>query len=131
MKRSIDTSAYVALKQGDERVATLVRASDEILISIVVVAELMFGFRNGSRYDRNVEELQALLRRPAVSVQDAGWTTADRFGRIAAALRRAGTPIPSNDIWIAAHAMEHGAELVTLDRHFQSIPGLALALVDS
>jgi tRNA(fMet)-specific endonuclease VapC len=51
-------------------------------------------------------------------------TTADRFGRIAAALRKAGTPIPTNDIWIAAHAFESGAELVTFDDHFAAVPGL-------
>jgi tRNA(fMet)-specific endonuclease VapC len=55
--------------------------------------------------------------------------TADRFGRIAANLRRAGTPIPTNDIWIAAHAMESGAELITLDHHFEHIPGLAVTVL--
>jgi tRNA(fMet)-specific endonuclease VapC len=51
-------------------------------------------------------------------------TTADRFGRIAAALKKAGTPIPSNDIWIAAHAFESSAELLTFDAHFAAVPGL-------
>jgi tRNA(fMet)-specific endonuclease VapC len=51
--------------------------------------------------------------------------TADRFGRIAAALRRRGTPIPTNDVWIAAHAFESGAELLSFDRHFEQIDGLA------
>ena len=50
--------------------------------------------------------------------------TADRFGRIAAALREKGRPIPTNDVWIAAHAMESGAELITYDRHFGFIDGL-------
>ena len=57
-------------------------------------------------------------------------TTADRFGRIAAALRKAGKPIPTNDIWIAAHAFESGAELVTFDRHFEAVPGLPLIHVN-
>jgi tRNA(fMet)-specific endonuclease VapC len=91
---------------------------------------LLFGFRNGAHYDRNLGDLQDLLRRPGVSLLEVTWATADRFGRLAAALRRAGTPIPSNDIWVAAHAMESGAELVTLDRHFERIPGLALTLVE-
>jgi tRNA(fMet)-specific endonuclease VapC len=50
--------------------------------------------------------------------------TADRFGRIAAGLRKAGTPIPSNDIWIAAHVFESGAELITFDDHFKKVDGL-------
>lgn len=56
-------------------------------------------------------------------------TTADRFGRIAAALRKAGTPIPTNDIWIAAHAFETGAELITFDRHFEAVRGLPATIL--
>lgn len=56
------------------------------------------------------------------------FTTADRFGRIAAALRAKGKPIPQNDIWIAAHAMETGADLLSFDRHFEAVEGLALVL---
>ena len=84
----------------------------------------MFGFRNGSRLAKNAAELDAFLADAHVEMFAVTPTTADRFGRIAAALRRAGTPIPTNDIWIAAHAFESGAELVTFDGHFASIPGL-------
>lgn len=62
-------------------------------------------------------------------VQPVTRTTADRFGRLAADLHKAGTPIPSNDIWIAAHAFETGAEFVTFDRHFESIRGLATTVL--
>ena len=57
--------------------------------------------------------------------------TADRFGRVAAALRKAGTPIPTNDIWIAAHAFETGAELIGFDRHFGKVRGLPGATVST
>ncbi len=126
MKRLLDTNAYVALKRGDTRISALVRSADELVFSIVVVGELLFGFRNGTRYESNLDELEQFLSHPAVRVLAAGRVTADRFGRVAAALRKAGTPIPTNDIWIAAHAMEAGAELVTLDRHFESVAGLAV-----
>jgi len=126
VKRMLDTNAYVALKRGNERVAELIRSAEELVFSIVVVGELLFGFRNGTRYERNLDELQQFLSHPAVALLPAGRVTADRFGRVAAALRKAGTPIPTNDIWIAAHAMEAGAELITFDRHFECVAGLAV-----
>lgn len=125
MKRLLDTNAYVALKRGDEGVAALVRESTELAFSTVVIGELLFGFRNGTRFDRNARDLDDLLSSDRVSVLPVTRTTADRFGRIASALRKAGKPIPTNDVWIAAHAMESGAELVTFDRHFELVPGLA------
>lgn len=61
---------------------------------------------------------------PYVELVPVTLTTADRFGRIAASLRVKGTPIPTNDIWIAAHAFETGAELLSFDRHFDRVDGL-------
>ncbi len=124
MKRLLDTNAYVALKRDHEATADLVRSSSELVFSMVVIGELLFGFRNGTRFDRNVKELDDFLENARVSVLGVTRTTADRFGRIAAGLRRAGTPIPSNDIWIAAHAFESGAELVSFDEHFEAVEGL-------
>ena len=129
MRRLLDTNAYVALKRGHTGVAALVRDAEAVIFSAVVIGELQFGFRNGNRYQRNLDELRAFLAHPAISVMPVTLETADRFGRVAADLRRAGTPIPSNDIWIAAHAFESGAELVTLDAHFESIKGLAVAIL--
>ena len=124
MKRLLDTNAYSALKRGHGEVAQLVRDSVELAFSMVVIGELLFGFRNGTLLERNTAELEALLAHPRVTVLPVTRTTADRFGRIAAMLRKAGTPIPSNDIWIAAHAVESGAELLSFDAHFAAVPGL-------
>ncbi|MEI9952011.1 MAG: type II toxin-antitoxin system VapC family toxin [Pseudomonadota bacterium] len=126
MKRLLDTNAYVELLKGNAEVANLVRNAEQLVFSMVVVGELLFGFRNGSRYDKNLALLDEFLNQPWVEVQLVTRTTADRFGRIAAALRKEGTPIPSNDIWIAAHAFETGAELISFDRHFESVRGLPL-----
>jgi len=125
LKRLLDTNAYVGLKRNHEGVARLVRDSTELVISIVVVGELLFGFRNGGRFERNANELDDFLADDRVTLLPVTRATADRFGRIAAALRKAGKPIPSNDIWIAAHAFESGAELVSFDGHFEAVPGLA------
>jgi tRNA(fMet)-specific endonuclease VapC len=124
VKRLLDTNAYVGLKKNHEGVAGLVRESTELVFSMVVVGELMFGFRNGTRFERNRKELDEFLADARVTVLDITRTSADRFSRIAAGLRRAGTPIPSNDIWIAAQALESGAELVSFDGHFKAIEGL-------
>lgn len=129
MKRLLDTNAYVELLKGDTVVADLVRGSETITFSMVVVGELLFGFRNGNRYDRNLAALDDFLAQPWLELVQVTRTTADRFGRIAAALRKEGTPIPTNDIWIAAHAFEAGAELVTFDRHFDSVQGLPVTIL--
>jgi tRNA(fMet)-specific endonuclease VapC len=128
VKRLLDTNAYVELLKGNPEVAGLVRSAEQLVFSMVVVGELLFGFRNGNRYEKNLALLDEFLNQPWVDLQLVTRTTADRFGRIAAALRKAGTPIPTNDIWIAAHAFETGAELISFDRHFESVRGLPLSL---
>jgi tRNA(fMet)-specific endonuclease VapC len=125
MKLLLDTNAYAALLRGHADVTRRVREAEEILLSVVVVGELIFGFRNGARYEANRRALDEFLRSPYVALLPFGIVTADRFGRIASALKRKGRPLPTNDIWIAAHAMETGAELVSFDRHFGEIEGLA------
>lgn len=94
---------------------------------MVVVGELLFGFRNGTRYQKNLADLEDLAQ-PGVTLHPVSWVTADRFGRVAADLKRMGKPIPSNDIWIAAHAFETGAELVTMDVHFRHVAGLPIRM---
>ncbi len=127
----LDTNAYSRLKQGDPEVAMLVRRAERIVFSVIVIGELLFGFRRGARYERNFAELDDFLRSPYVDLLPVGPVTADRFGRIAAALRKKGRPIPTNDVWIAAHAMESGAEFISYDRHFEFIDGLAWTLPPS
>jgi tRNA(fMet)-specific endonuclease VapC len=124
VRRLLDTNAYSALKRGHAEVARLVRESSELAFSTIVVGELQFGFRNGAKLDRNLAELETFLENPRLVVLPVSRLTADRFGRIAAMLRKAGTPIPTNDIWIAAHVFESGAELLSFDAHFAAVPGL-------
>ena len=124
MRILLDSNAYSHLKRGHRRIAEIVRGSEEVLLPLVVIGELLYGFRNGSRLERNLGELKDFLDNPHVAVAAMSFTTADRYSRIAAALRAKGRPVPANDIWIAAHAMETGADLVSCDRHFESIDGL-------
>lgn len=127
MKLLLDTNAYVALMRGDPGTSDRVRRAERLFMSAIVAGELLFGFRNGSRYETNLKELEAFLNNPYVQFLPVTLTTADRFGRIAALLRRKGIPLPTNDIWISAHAIESGAELLSSDRHFEAVDGLVWA----
>jgi len=121
MKLLLDTSAYVGFKRNIPDVVGIIVGAEWILFSPVVLGELMFGFRNGTRFKENMNELNEFLQHDVVELAQIGKTTSDRYSRIAAQLKRKGTPIPSNDIWIAAQTMEHGAELITSDQHFEKI----------
>ena len=125
MRLLLDTDAYSALKRGHAETADLVRRSEEVLFSTVVAGELLHGFRLGSRFERNRQDLEAFVASPFVTVVPVTMATADRFSRVAAALRKRGTPIPTNDIWVAAQVMETGAELLSFDRHYEAVDGLA------
>lgn len=128
MRVLLDTNAYTALFRGHTEVARIVRQSEEVLFSPIVAGELLFGFRNGTRYEANRREMDAFLDNPFVRKLELTMVTADRFGRLAAALRKKGRPVPPNDLWIAAQAMETGADLLSFDRHFAEIDGLAWVL---
>ena len=125
MRVLLDSNAYSRLMRGDEQAAAVVRDATEVLMSAVVVGELLYGFRNGSRFDRNAADLRSFLDNPYVSFVPVGPVTADRYSRIAAGLRAKGNPIPTNDVWIGAHAMETGSDLVSADRHFEAVDGIA------
>jgi tRNA(fMet)-specific endonuclease VapC len=128
MKLLLDTSGYIGFRLGIPDLVDFLSEARTILVSPVVLGELMFGFRLGTRFQKNIKELNQLLNHEVVEVITIGEITADRYSRIAEQLKRQGTPIPSNDIWLAAQAMEQGAELVTMDRHFEKINGLVYRL---
>ncbi len=90
-----------------------------------MAGELLYGFRHSGRHEESAAHLDAFLGSSVVDLVPVTLTTADRFGRIAAALRRKSRPIPTNDIWIAAQAFETGADLLSSDQHFSEIEGLA------
>ena len=125
MRILLDSTAYSQLGRGHPAVADIVRRSQEVVLSAVVVGELLYGYRYGAQTARNIRELDSFLANPYVTFAPVSRITADRYARIAAAQRAKGRPLPTNDLWIAAHAMETGTELVTSDGHFEHIDGLA------
>jgi tRNA(fMet)-specific endonuclease VapC len=117
----LDTNAYAALLSGDASVRETLASSSEILVPIFVVGELEAGFRGGTRYAENAAVFQRFLVKPGVRMVMCGHETARIYGEVRDCLKRAGSPVPTNDIWIAASAIEHEAVLLTYDRHFASI----------
>ena len=129
MKIMLDTSAYVGFKQNILEVIEIILKAELIVFSPIVLGELMFGFRNGNQFRNNMSDLDMFLEHEAVELVPIGNITSDRYSRIATQLKKQGTPIPTNDIWIAAQTMEHGAELITSDHHFEKINGLVYTRV--
>ena len=125
MRVLLDSNAYSEFMRGNSHAGEIVRAAEEILISAIVLGEQLYGFRHGPRLGQNLAELRSFLERPYVSFLPVGPVTADRYARIMVSLRAKGRPIPTNDVWIAAHAMESGADLVSADRHFEHVEGIA------
>jgi len=122
----LDTNAYTRLLAGNEDVLDVVGTAETLYMSIFVLGELYAGFAGGTRERENRETLGRFLLKPTVKTLNATSETADVFGMVKSRLRKAGTPLPINDIWIAAHAIETGATVVTYDTHFERIAGLRL-----
>lgn len=122
----VDTNAYTALRRGDEAVLDVLGKADTVFMSAIVLGELHAGFRGGSREAANRRELEAFNSRPTVRILHVTQETAEIFGTIKHRLKAAGTPIPINDVWLAAHATEVGGFLVTYDEHFSAVSGLLL-----
>jgi predicted nucleic acid-binding protein len=122
----LDTTAFARFLAGDEAVLAVLGRAASVLMSVFVLGELFAGFRAGTRELRNKRILQQFLDKPSVRVLEAGRETSEVFGLVKDALKKSGKPIPTNDVWIAAHALEAGAVLVTFDRHFAVVPGLRL-----
>ena len=117
----LDTSAYSHLKRGDRDAVEVVRSARFVGVPAVVLGELRVGFLLGRRRDDNETELAAFLAEPVVEMLRVDDAAARHYAEIVVALREAGTPVPTNDVWIAALAAREGATVVTYDEHFLAI----------
>ena len=122
----LDTNAMTDLFQGDRAILDTVAKADCVYASAIVIGELEAGFRGGTRYAENLAMLDRFLGKPTVEILPVRRETGDCFGRIKQALKAKGTPIPVNDVWVAAQCMETGSVLVTYDHHFDVVDGLRL-----
>lgn len=123
-KALIDTNIYSLAMKGDVDVVKTLRRLDRIGFSAISIGELFSGFKGGTRESENKEELNAFLDSPRVVVHPVDEGTADFYAAILNNLKTAGTPIPTNDIWIAAVAFQNGYPIYSRDKHFRLIPGL-------
>ncbi len=120
----LDTSAYSRFRAGDSRVHDLIADADVVMVPVPVLGELYGAFEAGSRARENRVALADFLDEPFVTISQVSEAVARQYGRIYGALRKAGTPVPANDMWIAACAIDQGACLLTFDTDFTRVPGL-------
>jgi tRNA(fMet)-specific endonuclease VapC len=122
----LDTSAYSALRRGNQQILDVLRRSETVGLPAVVLGELYSGFRAGDRCGENMAQLAQFLSKPSVRILNVTAETALRYAEVDVYLRKKGRPIPRNDVWIAAVALEHGLQVLTLDGHFREIPLLLI-----
>jgi len=120
----LDTNAYSAFCRGDEKAIQLLEEAERLIVPSIVAGELISGFLRGSRWDANWSDFKLFLTQPGVSLQETGLVEAEKYGMLVKNLKEAGTPVPTNDIWIAATALGQGAAVITRDSHFELFKGL-------
>jgi len=128
---ALDTSAYSDAKRGLPDAAAIIRRADVLGMPSVVLGELLAGFRGGKSERKNLEELEEFLCSPRVVLLPVDRQTAGWYAEVWGALRARGRPIPTNDLWIAALALQHGHRLFTRDTHFREIAGLLVVTTPS
>lgn len=124
MRILIDTNRYTDFANKDPETVARFLEADELVVPFVVLAELRAGFRSGNRSRRNEEVLVRFLANAKVRTLYPDERTTHVYADLFARLRHQGTPIPANDIWIAALAIQHSLPLYTRDRHFANLSGL-------
>lgn len=124
----IDTNVYSGLLRGEPGSVKALRSAHEIHLPLVVLAELLAGFAAGTRAPRNGHQLAQFMASPRVHLMKPDEKTAQIYADVFGDLRRRGTPIPTNDLWIAALARQHRLPLLSFDAHFRAVRGLELAM---
>jgi tRNA(fMet)-specific endonuclease VapC len=122
MRVAVDTNRYVDLCKGVTETVELLEHADEIVLPFVVLAELRAGFALGRRHAENERALHRLLLQDGVDVLYADDQTTHHYASVFRQLRKQGTPIPTNDMWLAALVLQHNLALHARDRHFDHLP---------
>jgi tRNA(fMet)-specific endonuclease VapC len=118
----LDTNGLSALAEGDPRLEPILRKATQIAVPVIVLGEYRYGIqqsRERQRYEHWLVEYLSKFR-----VLDVEEQTTTSYAAVRVELKRAGTPIPSNDVWIAALCRQHSLPLLSRDRHFDLVPGL-------
>jgi tRNA(fMet)-specific endonuclease VapC len=121
---ALDTNRYTDLCRGDRTVVDVIEHADEVWLPFIIVGELRAGFAAGTQGPRNEAVLRRFLLKPGVDVLYADEQTTHHYATVFRQLRKQGTPIPTNDMWIAALVLQHSLTLCDRDAHFDSLPQL-------
>lgn len=125
MTLALDTNRYTDLCRGDSHVVGIVESADAVWLPFIVVGELRAGFAVGRQGPRNHAVLRQFLLKPGVRIMYADEQTTHHYATVYRQLRQQGTPIPTNDMWIAALVLQHFLTLYDRDRHFDALPQIA------
>ncbi len=123
---TLDTNAYSAFLRGDPSVYSAMLQADLVHLPVFVLGELYYGFKGGKKEKLNKANLGQFLEKGSVELINTSRETATIFADIKYRLKRRGKPIPLNDVWIAALAIEAGSVLITYDHHFKMVEGLRI-----
>ena len=124
MRLALDTNRYNDVFSGEPQTLKLLEEAEVVVLPFVVVGELRAGFAGGQRRIENEQALRRFLLKPGVEIFFADDRTTHHYANLYRQLRQQGTPIPTNDIWIAALVVQHDLVLHARDRHFDSLPQL-------
>ena len=121
MRILLDTSAYSWFMRGNQKVKEALQSADSIAVNPIVLGELQAGFQHGRHVEKNRNTFKQFMASPRVHVVPMDEETAERYAVILNALWTIGRPIPTNDLWIAASAMQYGLTILTTDAHFKQV----------
>lgn len=124
MRVAFDTNRYVDFGRGVVETVTLFAEAELVVLPFIVLAELRAGFAHGNRQPDNERMLRYFLLEAGVKVVFADDQTTHHYGALYRQLRKQGTPMPMNDMWIAALVVQHGLALHSRDRDFDHLPQL-------
>ena len=124
MRLALDTHRYADLCRGDASVVETVEVAEEVWLPFIVLGELRAGFGVGSQGPRNEAILRRFLLKSGVGVLYPDEQTTHHYAALYRQLRKQGTPIPTNDMWIAALVLQHSLVLFARDAHFDALPQL-------
>ncbi|HBF13095.1 MAG TPA: VapC toxin family PIN domain ribonuclease [Deltaproteobacteria bacterium] len=125
MRLALDTNAYVAFCKGEKKTVLAVQGASALYLPFICMGELRTGFLGGKKSLENEKYLIRFLNSPRVTVLYPDEQTTHHYARIFVQLKKQGTPIPTNDLWISALVLQHDLPLLTFDRHFEHLPQIS------
>jgi len=126
MRIALDTNRYTDLARGDADTVDKVETADTVFLPLIVLGELRCGFAVGRHGAHNEGVLRRFLLRPGIEVLRPDEQTTQHYAAVYRQLRSQGTPIPTNDMWIAALVLQHDLALLARDQHFAALPQITL-----